>query len=318
MGLLMTAKPTSARIALAFLAIYSIWGSTYLGIKLAIDTLPPLLMAGTRFLLAGTLLYIWIWRTGRAKPTAQNWLGAAIVGCLMLFVGNGTVSWAELRIPSGMTSLLITTNPIWMALFDWAYGGPKPSMRLVSLMLLGFAGVVLLVNPGQIAGSKSLDLVAAAAVTLSSISWAWGSMISRTAQLPSSPMLSAALQMLCGGAMLMLLGFAVGEHQNLNLASVSARSIFALLYLAIFGSIVALSSYVWLLRVTSASKVATCAYVNPIVAVFLGWCLGGEEITSQTVLATVIILASVFLIVSDAPKPQGPAPLDQDCHPAKS
>ncbi len=289
-------------LILSLAALYTIWGSTYLAIRFAIETLPPFFMAGTRFLIAGAILYLVARARGEGKPEPRQWAGAALVGTLLLVGGNGGVVWAETRIDSGLAALLVTTMPFWMVLIAWMMpGGKAPSLQTVGGMALGFAGVCLLVAP-EAGGAMHVDLLGAIAVTLSAITWAAGSVLSRKVSLPATPILSTALQMLTGGAVLMLVAAATGEPARLDLAKVSTRSLLALAYLIVFGAIVAYTAFVWLIRNAPPALASTYSYVNPMVAVFLGWALADEAISSRIVLAAVVIVAGVALVTFAARK----------------
>src|SRR5439155_25187108 len=227
------------RLLAAFLAIYVIWGSTYLGIRFAIETLPPFLMAGARLLLAGAVLYVWARRRGAAQPSRVHWITAAVVGSLLLIGGNGGVVWAEQRVPSGLTALLIAIEPAWIVLLDWLRpGGSRPSGTVAAGLLLGFVGVGLLVSPLDLIGGGRVDPVGAVVVILASFTWAVGSLYTaRGARLPASPMLATGMEMLVGGALLLVLGSLAGEWSRFTPSAVSLRSVIALLYLPVFGAI---------------------------------------------------------------------------------
>ena len=294
------------RLAAAFGAVYLIWGSTYLGIRLAIDTIPPLTMAGVRFVIAGTLMYGWMrWRGARQRlpgqrlprPSAVHWRSALILGGLMLLGGNGGVTWAEQRVPTGLVALLIGTVPLWMALLEaLRRGGTRPAGRTVLGLVLGFGGVAWLVGPGTRLAGPGVDLVGAGVVLAGALAWAAGSLYSRRAPQPAGGLTGTAMEMQAGGVLLLLAGGLSGEWQRLNLAAVSLQSLLAMGYLVIFGSIVAFTAYLWLLRNTTPARASTYAYVNPVVAVFLGWAVLGEALTPQIGLAMVVILAGVVLI----------------------
>ena len=290
------------KLGLAFAAVYLIWGSTYLAIRLAIETLPPFLMAGVRFVVAGILLYAWARWRGASRPAQTHWLAAAIVGGLMLLGGNGGVTWAEQRVPSGLTAVLIATVPLWIALLEWLQGGMRPTARGAVGLMMGLAGIALLVSPGELAGAKGIDLVGAVVLLVASLSWAIGSLYSRRARLPSSPLLATAMEMLAGGLLLLVAGLATGQASDLDPSRISLQSVLALCYLIVFGSLVAFTAYIWLLRVTLPAHAATYAYVNPIVAVFLGWALAGEPLTARTLLAAAVIVAAVVIITSAQPR----------------
>lgn len=292
-------------ILLAFAAVYLIWGSTYLAIRFAIETVPPLTMAAVRFLIAGTILYAWVWARGAVRPTRMQWLAATVVGALMLLGGNGAVVWAEQRVPSGLTALLVAMVPLWMVLLEWARrGGTPPSARVVGGLTLGLAGLVLLVGPEHVLGGGHVDHAGALVLAFGSLSWAAGSLYSRHAHLPSSPLQATAMEMLAGSALLFAAAAVRGELADVQLAAVSARSALSLAYLVVFGSLIGFSAYIWLLRVTTPAKASTYAYVNPVVAMILGWALAGEALSPRTLLAAGVIVASVWLITS---KPAAPA-----------
>jgi drug/metabolite transporter (DMT)-like permease len=287
-------------IILAFVAVYFIWGSTYLAIKYAIETLPPLLMAGMRFLLAGSVLYAWAKLTGKANDSKSlrliHWRTAFLVGALLLLFGNGGVTVAESHISSGLAALLVVTEPLWIVLLNWAApGGRRPNIKVVFGLVLGFIGTWLLVGGSIGAGGNitgSLLVIGAA------FAWAAGSIYSPRAPSVSSPVLASGMQMLAGGILLLLAGLFSGEYTNFDAGKVSWVSIGAFFYLTVFGSIVAFTAYGYLLRNVSPAKVATYAYVNPVVAVILGWMLAGEPLTLRMVVAAVIILTSVLFITA--------------------
>ena len=284
-------------VILAFASIYIIWGSTYLAIRIAIETIPPFLMAGTRFVIAGALLYGWAMARGEPRPSRIHLRPIIIIGGLLLLGGNGGVTWAEQTVPSGTAALLVATVPIWMVLLDWLRpGGRRPAKRVFLGLGLGFAGIVLLIGPGQISGSNQTPLIGGLVIVLAAFSWATGSIYSRSARLPESPLVSTALEMLAGGALLLLVGSLAGEWGQLDSAQFSLRSILALVYLIFFGSIIAFTAYIWLLKVSTPARVSTYAYVNPVVAVFLGGAILGEALTAQTLLAAAIIISAVALI----------------------
>ncbi|HEY0972609.1 MAG TPA: EamA family transporter [Gemmatimonadales bacterium] len=309
-------SPSRARIVAAYAAVYVIWGSTYLAIRFAIETLPPFMMAGVRFLVAGAILYGWSRLRGAARPSRANWVATAIVGGFLLLGGNGGVVWAEQRVESGIAALLVATLPLWMALLEWV--GPdrrRPTGRTALGILLGLAGVAVLVGPeALLGGAANVDPLGALVLVLASLAWAIGSLYSRRAPMPASPQIGSGMQMLAGGALLTLLGLTTGEGSGVELAAFSTTSLAALGYLITFGSLIGFSAYVWLLRVEPTSRVATYAYVNPVVAVALGWLLAGEAMTAQTAVAAAIIVGAVALTVS-APKKRDATPAGP-VHPA--
>lgn len=294
-------RASMLKVAIALAAVYLIWGSTYLAILFAIETLPPFLMASARFLFAGGLLYAWARWKGAPRPSLAHWRSAALIGMFLLLGGNGGVVWAEQRVESGLAALLVSTEPLWIVLLVWLLpGGHRPTMRVVTGLLLGFAGLVLLVNPGSTTGG--VDLLGAAVIVLAALSWAWGSLYGQRAKLPESPLLTTGIQMLCGGGLLFLASLVTGEPAGFDPAAVSLKSMLALGYLVVFGSLVAFTAYVWLLRAASPVLVSTYAYVNPVVAVFLGWALAGEPLTAGTLIAAAVILSGVALITSSQAK----------------
>jgi drug/metabolite transporter (DMT)-like permease len=290
------------RIVLAFLSIYLIWGSTYLAIRFAVETIPPFLMAGARFLIAGAILYVWRLSRGTARPTSGQWGAAAISGTLMLLGGNGIVCWAEQWVPSGLTALIIASVPIWMGVMHWAIEPSKrPGVRGIAGLLIGFGGVALLVHPGGHLGGGHQVQVGALMLVLASAFWAAGSLYSRRAGAPADPILSTALQMLGGGAALVLVGLMTGEVGRVRLDAVTPRAAWSFLYLIGFGSIVAFTAYTWLLKVTAPAKAATYAYVNPVVAMTLGALIADEPLSELTLIAAAIIIGSVILITTERP-----------------
>ena len=290
------------RIIAAFAAVYLIWGSTYLAIRFAIETIPPHLMAAARFLAAGAILYAWARLRGAPRPTFSNWRAATIVGGLLLLGGNGAVVWAETRVPSGVTALLVATVPIWMALIEgMRSGGRRPAAAVIVGLALGLGGLALLMAPGNLAGR--VDPLGAGALIAGSFSWAFGSLLSRTAKLPKSGFLAAAMEMIAGGIWLLLFGVATGQAGQLTVAALSVKSLVSLGYLVVFGSLVGFTAYIWLLGATTASRVSTYAYVNPVVAVLLGWAFAGEAMTLRTALAAAIIVVAVALIIRYGARP---------------
>ncbi len=295
----MTAAPPPRRAAVfwAFAAIYIVWGSTYLAIRVVVETLPPFLAAGSRFLVAGALLYGWARWRGVAPPARRLWLPAFLLGGLFFLFGNGGISWAETRIPSGLTALLAATSPLFTAIFESGHHGwRRPPLRAMVGIVAGLCGVALLVAPGEIIGGGHVDLAGAAAITLAAVAWAWGSVLSHAVPLHSSPVLSTGMKMLAGGVLLTAAGLVLGEGPRLSPEIFTPEAMLAWVYLIVFGSIIGFSAFTYLLRVTTPSKVATSAYVNPLVAVALGWALLGESVTPRTLVAAAIIIGGVMLI----------------------
>jgi drug/metabolite transporter (DMT)-like permease len=290
-----SARASRARVVAAFAAVYVIWGSTYLFIRFAVETLPPFLMAGARFAVAGAILYAWGRYRGAPTPSRVQLRGAAVAGIFLLLGGNGAVVWAEQRVPSGVTALLVATVPVWMVLLDWLRpGGVRPRRGIFVGLGLGLVGLVLLIGRGALSGGA--DPVGAAVLVVGSILWATGSLFVRHGPHPASALVANAVQMLAGGAALVAAAILVGELGQLDLATASTRSLLSLLYLGSAGSLVGFTAYTYLLRVSTPAKVGTYAYVNPVVAVLLGWAFAGETITGRTLVAAAVILAGVAII----------------------
>ena len=282
----------------ALAAIWFIWGSTYLAILWAIETMPGFLMAGARFLLAGAVLYAWARWKGASAPTRTEWRTAFVIGGLMFLGGNGGVVWAEQFVPSGLTALVIATEPLWVVVLDWARPrGTRPTFGEGLGLVLGFAGATLLIGQGE-NGATRVPLAAAAVLLVATLSWATGSIYSRTAPLPNSPFLRAGMNLIGGGIGLLVLATVTGEWGALDVMAISARSAWAFLYLVVAGSIIAFTAYLWTLRTTSLATASTYAYANPVVAVLLGWALAREQVTTRVLVAMAIIIVSVVIITA--------------------
>lgn len=303
------------RILLAFAAVYTIWGSTYLGMKIAIETLPPFLMAGFRFVIAGLVLYLAVRAAGSAPPPAREWRSALIVGAFLLLGGNGGVVWAQQRVPSGTSALFIASVPMWAVLIDWLRpGGARPSAAVFLGLIAGFAGVFALIGPHF----DGVDPAGALVLILAALSWAAGSIYLRAAGPGPLPILqSTAMQMIVGGSLLLAAGAAAGEIPKVNPEAVSTRSAIALAYLILFGSLAGFSAYAYLLKVTTPARATTYAFVNPLVAVFLGWSLAGEPVTARTLAAAGIIVGGVVLIAAARRPAHGSLPSAARKHPTE-
>jgi drug/metabolite transporter (DMT)-like permease len=296
--------PTPRRLAivLAFAALYLVWGSTYLGIRFAIESIPPLLMAGARFFLAGVIMYAIARWQGARKSSFAEWRTALILGACLLFFGNGGVTVAEQWVASGLASLLVATVPIYIALLGWLTGSaPRPRPLILLGLAGGFVGVGLLVSPAlgaaPAAGSDHAGL-GMLILLFGSLVWSIGSLYSRRASNSAPPFLSSAQTMLCGGTLMIIAGLASGEADNFHLNKVTALSLGAFVYLVLIGAIVGYTAYIWLLRHCDPSKVATYAYVNPVVALLLGSFFAGETLTARSVLAAAIIIGSVAVVIT--------------------
>jgi drug/metabolite transporter (DMT)-like permease len=289
-------KNAALGIAITLGLVYLIWGSTYLGIHFADETLPPFLMGGSRFLIAGSLMYLWCRLRGMPNPTWRQWRSAGIVGLCLLVGGNGTVIFVETQAPSSIVALLVALVPLWTVVLLWLRrGGQRPTARTVAGVTLGLVGVGLLVLHGGGAGGQFANPLVLLLI-LSTGAWAYGSLYAQGAQLPPSPLMSTAVEALVGGAVLSVVAVATGEPWTMAWQAVSMKSLLALGYLIIFGSIVAYTSYTWLLKHAPPALVSTYAYVNPVVAVILGWAFDNEAVTFWTLIAATTIVASVVLI----------------------
>jgi drug/metabolite transporter (DMT)-like permease len=299
------ASPQRWLVLAAFAIVYIVWGSTYLAILFAIETLPPFLMAASRFLVAGGVLY-WFARRygGAAAPTRAEWRTTAIVGVLLLVFGNGLVVWAELRVASGVAALIVGVVPCCMVLVDWLRpNGPRPGAQVVMGLVLGLAGLFVLIGPDALMGGGRADYVGVAALVIASFTWAVGSIYSRHVPMPRSAVLATGMEMLAASVGLAILALLHGDFAaHAGAASISLLSIAGWLYLVVFGSIVAFTAYVWLLRVSTPARVSTYAYVNPVVAVLLGYAIAGEPLTTRMMVAAAVIVSGVVLITL-VPKP---------------
>ncbi len=273
--------------------------------RIAVETIPPLTVASSRFLLAGICTFVYLKFRGVPWPTLSNWKSAALIGCLLMVGGNGTVMVALQRIPSGIAALIVATTPLSMTVFDWLfYKGPKPTARVIAGLLMGTAGIGLLMSPDDLLSSgESLHLPSMLLVVLATMSWSLGSLQSRHVDLPKNIFMTTALETISGGFVLMLLSIAFGEPGRLMAGNVSAISLMATVYLAVFGSLLALTAYSWLLKHVNAARVSTNTFVNPVIAVFLGWLVLSEPISLRTVAAVVLIVIAVVLIVLRQPSP---------------
>jgi len=292
------APDDSFLIMASFLAVYVIWGSTFFAIRIGLESFPPLFLAGTRHIGAGILLCLLFWKRHR-RPTRQQWVTAAITGVLLLFAGNGGVCWAEQSVPSGITALLVATVTLWMVLVDWLRpGGHRPSFRVLVGIVTGFAGLLILVGPSHLGNSGRVSPVGATVLVMASLAWACGSLYSKHGALPSSPLLGAGMQALCGGTLLWLVGLLSGEAARFHPSAITPRSWLAIGYLVVFGSCLGFSAYLYILKKSTAPRVATYAFVNPIVALLIGWGLGGEGLSGRTLLAGAVILTAVILVIA--------------------
>lgn len=293
------ATPSRARLVSAFAAVYLLWGSTYLFIKYAVAFIPPLGMAGARFLLAGLILYAFGRLRGAEAPRPLHWRSAAIVG-VMLMTSNAGVAWSETRIPSGVASLLVAITPCWMVLFEWiAHRERRPHWGVLAGLGLGLLGVGILVGPGRLTGGGgSINLAGAAAIIGGTAVWAGGSVYARSAPRPTSPQVLSGMQMICGGGVLSVVSALTGQWDGWSFAETPPIAWWSFLFLLTFGSLIAFSAYMYLLTVSTPARVSTYAYVNPMVAVLLGWAFAGETLTLRMAVASAVIVGAVAMIVT--------------------
>jgi drug/metabolite transporter (DMT)-like permease len=296
----------------AFAALYTIWGSTYLAIHYAVETIPPFLMGGTRFVIAGLILYLLARQRGAVAPTRPQWRAATITGILLLVGGNGAVIWSEQHVASGLVALIVAIVPLWMVALDWLRpGGTRPGRAVFLGLALGLIGLLLLIGPDAIAshGASRIDVRAALVPGVGSLLWALGSIFSRYAPRPPSAQLTTGMQMLAGGAAFLVVSVLAGEPRHFSLAAVTAPSWLGYLYLVTFGSLLGFTAYIYLLGATTPAKASTYAYVNPVVAVILGWAVVGEPLTPRMLAAAAIILGAVALITLANAKQTTQAPV---------
>ena len=289
-----------SKIWFALITLYIVWGSTYLGIKVAIETIPPFFQGALRFLISGLIILIWQKSSGQAMPTRKQWFSTFIIGTLLLLGGNGLVSWAEQFIPSGIAALIIATVPLWLVIMEAIRpGGIKPTWQAIVGLVIGFVGIFILAGPAEISGSKTnLDTFGVVALLFATLLWALGSIYSKSADLPKASMVTTGAEMLMGSIGLMVVSLLTGELHGWDPSGISARSIGGVIYLILIGSIAGFGSYIWLLQNAPISLVATYAYVNPIVAVILGYLFANEPLEPRTWIAAAIIIGAVIFINS--------------------
>jgi drug/metabolite transporter (DMT)-like permease len=288
-------------MVLAFAAVYLIWGSTYLAIRVGVRSLPPFLMSGCRFVCAGGLLYAVLRARGTPAPTRAHWARATIAGLLMLTAGNGLVTWAEKQVPSNLTALLVAAVPLYMALLDWARpGGTRPKRRVFAGIAIGAAGMALLVSGGR-ESAHATSTLAIGAILLSGLCWSAGSLYSRYGSLNPNPVMAAAQQMISGGIVMLLISVVRGDPAAVARTGVTSDSVIALVYLTLFGSFVAYSAFGWLIKATTPTRLSTTAYVNPLVAVVLGWLVLGERLGPLALAGAATIVAAVLVMTVQLP-----------------
>lgn len=312
-------KRHTLAVVVAFATIYLAWGTTYLGIAIAVETIPPFFMAGARFLFAGALLFSVLRLRGVPLPRRVQWRSALIVGGFLLLGGNGLMTWSEQEVPSSTASLVIATVPLWIALFGWLlFKGPRPGKQVTLGLLLGLAGIVLLIGPGQVLGTAEFSRLALLVILCAPLLWSIGSLYARDAELPDNSFMSTAMEMMAGGGLLLLASLFTGEAVRVDPALFSARSLWAMAYLTLVGSIIGFSAYIWLLDNVEPIKVATYSYVNPVIAVFLGWRILDEPVTPLTLAAVAAIVVAVILITTGGPRKTAVPAAESTPAPARS
>ncbi len=301
-----TLRPPSWKILLAFATIYFVWGSTFLAIRVGVHEVPPFLLAGLRFFAAGIILYGWMRATGTPSPTRKQWVGAALLGTVIFVFDYGCLFWAEQRVPSGIAAVILASIPVFMTLLEIVcLRTQRLTLRLALALLIGIAGVAVLMNHSLSLGELPIDRVGATALIVASFSWSVAAIVTRRIPLPDSKPMSAAAQMLAGGVQLIVLAAVTGEFAGFHPQAVSRTVWFALIYLITAGSIAGFTAYVWLLHYESPTRVGTYAYVNPVVAVILGYFVAGEALGGRTILGTLLILTSVITITTTPKKSSG-------------
>jgi len=299
----MSGKPPTWKILSAFAALYLIWGTTYLAIAMMVKTIPPYLGAGSRFLAAGPLLYAVLRLRGAPRPTLRQWGWAALAGLLLLVGGNGSIVWAQKTVPSGIAAGIVATEPLWIVLVSWLlFRGGRPTLLEGAGILGGFAGMVLLIGPSMLAHGGGIDLFGAGLLVFATISWAFGSMVSRHADLPDSAPMAMSMEMAAGGVTMLLLALPKGDWAQFSLQAVSRASFLGWLYLVVFGSWIGFVAFFFVMRHCRPSRAATYAYVNPVIAVFLGVLAAGEPLAARTLVSAAVILVSVAAVVTFSPK----------------
>lgn len=293
----MSSPSSRLTVGLALATIYLVWGSTYLAIRVAVETMPPFAMAAGRFLIAGSLLFGFLKFRGAPRPTARQWFENSIIGTLLLVGGNGLVGWAEQEVPSGVAALLIGVGPLFIVLTEWAWqGGQRPTALTMVALGLGLIGVAWLAAPWEQSGAHRLPPVGVGVIMAACLFWAIGSIYSRHARSGAGPLMSASLQMLGGGGALIVVGLLTGDFRRLEFAAISTHSWWSFVYLIVVGSLIGFCTFVWLMKNVPPALAATHAFVNPLVAVVLGWWLLDEEVSSRTFVATAIIITAVVII----------------------
>jgi drug/metabolite transporter (DMT)-like permease len=293
-------KEQKLKTLLAFGAIYIIWGSTYLATRYAIETIPPLMMIGVRSLTAGIILYFFSRFKSKEKIKRENIIPLFTLGAAFFLIGHGLLAWSQQYVPSGMAAVLVTPEPLWIMGMEWFFlKDTRVKLRGIFGLLFGFLGVVYLIASTTGRTTSNNDLLGSTLIIIGTLSWGGGAVYSRVANVPKYPMLSSGMELIFGGILVLLGSFIIGEPSQFHLSQVTLKSFLGLLYLIVFGSVIAFTAYVWLLGHTSVTRISTHTYVNPVIAVFLGWLFADEQITTALLVATTIIIVSVYLVLYD-------------------
>jgi drug/metabolite transporter (DMT)-like permease len=293
-------KQHNLKTLLAFGAIYIIWGSTYLAIRYAVETIPPLMMIGVRSLIAGIILYLLSRFKNKEKVKGEHILPLFTIGAMFFLIGHGLLAWAQQYVPSGMAAVLISSESLLIVAIEWFFlKDTQVKIKGVIGLFLGFGGIVYLIASTSGSTTSNIDFLASALIVVGALSWGGGAVYSRVANVPKSPMLSSGMELIFGGILVLIASFIIGEPSQFQLSQVTLKSFLGLLYLIIFGSVIAFSAYIWLLGNTSATRISTHTYVNPVIAVFLGWLIANEQITNALLVAAAIIIVSVYLVLYD-------------------
>lgn len=293
-------KQQKLKALLAFTAIYIIWGSTYLAIRYAVETIPPFMMIGIRSLTAGIILFLLSRFRTKEKIKKENVLPMLTIGAMFFLIGHGLLAWSQQYVPSGMAAVLVASEPLWVVGIEWFFlNDTRVKLRGILGLFLGFGGIVYLIAATTGITTSNNDFLGSALIVVGALSWGGGAVYSRVANVPKSPMLSSGIELIFGGTLVLIASFIFGETSQFQLSQVSLKSFLGLLYLITFGSVVAFGAYVWLLGHTSVTRISTHTYVNPVIAVFLGWLIANEQITAALLAATAIIAVSVYLVLYD-------------------
>jgi len=293
-------KQQNLKTLLAFGAIYIIWGSTYLAIRYAVETIPPLMMIGIRSLTAGIILYFISRSRDKEKIRKENIIPLFTIGAMFFLIGHGLLAWSQQYVPSGVAAVLVSGEPLFIIIIEWLFlKDTRVNLKGILGLLLGSGSIVFLIASNKESELSNNDFLPSALIVICTLAWGAGAVYSRVAKVPKSPLLTSGMELIFGGILVLIISFFIGEPSRFHISQVTLKSFFGLLYLIIFGSVIAFSAYVWLLGHTSATRISTHTFVNPVIAVFLGWLMANENITIALIIATGIIIISVYLVLHD-------------------